>query len=64
MPTTDLLARVRTAWDEPTLHTRLVDGTWYVCTHDPWDCDYGEGPTERAALVDALEAAPEVQHGD
>jgi hypothetical protein len=51
-----LLALVRRAWGDPCMYLAPADG-WYVGKGGR-DSMPGEGPTEAAALVAALEAAP------
>ncbi len=52
-----LLQQVREAFDDPTVHVEWwEDGRWCVFGHGS-GMEYGSGPTEGEALLDALERA-------
>ena len=55
-----LLALVREAWGNPTIHTQASGPYWIVVAGAGWSGDdlTGEQPSEASALISALEAAP------
>ena len=53
-----LLALVREAWGDPSAYTMAYCGRWTLCSDRDEEIDPGDGATEAAALVAALEAAP------